>query len=1313
MLQRIKNNLAKKDGMTLVEVLTALTILTLIIFCFAPLFATNLKTIRTSGDKAVSVYKNAGIMQKVLGNFETGDENSNFGYDVDVANVSMTLTGSNNNGFYTTTAVGDVLVSDPTSIEDGFQTVMTNSPTTCFQVFPYEITDDFKEAYLTVAAIGTTFVDEPESSSAYKLYVNKNGTKTQLVRGRDYAIKRAATSSEAAKNKILIVTLYGGSDISFENSPLTFEYKSLYKEIQISAPSMIFVGEDATENHYYVSRGEVDEDGNLILLRRTMNNVPMSSAMNDVEWISADDNVHPYTGNALNYGSYVMCGDNGQIRRFWRQNSGSSKGNYYWDGDYTYYTDINIDEVNTSNSYETYALTKSTNVSYKYLYHGISPAYNSSASGYVIDQHTDTSETIYIGNIISATALEGMTAKRANSAMFFNSDGKVFYWFGTQQDSYKTDGTATNLASYQSWLKSSGYEGIDFYSETNQDFNWFKATDLFSGYTALTGESTTPITLTSVDCIVISQESGVPSNLISISNSANKSANGINATGIDYPNKTYVLYCGYIPAAYDYWESESYIEKYSTRRLYSNNDEYSSGVPTTKASGSSIESLRYNTNGYDTSGAYQGVRFKGTVGIAAYATSGTSVASNVVYSGAKKYILDYSSTHTTGVWPFKKTYYDKSVIRYFPYINMNYAIIGKTWDKSTLTSTLEKEIKNSDKLISAELIPQLRYYGTMVGAYNKIAGVTFSLSEPYSNKQINWTGGQVKDVTVSYYSHPLAIHLKANPSEVFKPTGSEAINTSLSWANAAMNTLGAVFTNDTCVTIGNNTAKETDGWQVIYYEPSREMMTFLDSASTKVPSGEYDVPVSLMVGYVPSGTVQFGKARSTQLLSVEIFPEAFVNSVFNNGIVMLRAGTANVKQSSDVSYSSTGEYYTTDDDGFKLQTQTNTFHQFYYLNSRASSYDWSDGSPGSTYPKDPSNVPWYPVVKIGAISTEAGVSSFGKMFGAVYWSNNAHIKLVSMDGGVPGEGYNYLRCHPMSDTEVNCVSWGTTWNNYPEAMWGTSTGDLFSWWVDLQTDADSYSADDNNDKSVECEFQSYSWIDTVNGKTFPTNHADVIYKVDAGTIGVNGETFSNGSYKFIDFYDKTTQVQFANGQTSALNTAFVSILDGVNDVEYANDIWVAVGNQSGHHPKDYCGTGSRIYGDTTIQAYSSASDGSWVNVRYFADNGEGQPGDTNCTYFWKAVRVTTEQYVNFTQINNCNGVWYATGYKDTNHNGEYDTGEKAVICRASDPTLDCGSGQAGCWNDNTVFYEFSTTADSNYVTVNPEKINSVACRDDL
>ena len=207
MLKQIKKNLLRNEGMTLVEVLTALTILTLIIFCFAPLFATNLKTIKTSGDKAVTVYRNTGIMQKVLGNFTTGDDNSNVGYDIDVANVPMNLSGNGGHGSYSVTALGDLIVSDPTNIENGFQTVKTDAPSTYFEVFPYEITDDFKEAYLTVAAIGTTFVDDPATSSAYKLYVNKNGTRVQLTRGTDYVIKRAETTNPNAENKILTVVL--------------------------------------------------------------------------------------------------------------------------------------------------------------------------------------------------------------------------------------------------------------------------------------------------------------------------------------------------------------------------------------------------------------------------------------------------------------------------------------------------------------------------------------------------------------------------------------------------------------------------------------------------------------------------------------------------------------------------------------------------------------------------------------------------------------------------------------------------------------------------------------------------------------------------------------------------------------------------------------------------------------------------------------------------------------------------------------------------------------------------------------------------
>ncbi len=374
MLKRCKAFANNKKGMTLVEVLVALTILALVLFLVTPLFISTLNSIRTSGDIAVKVYRNSGVMQKILGNFKTGDETANAGYDVDVVNANITLTGDGKS--YTVGAQGDLLASTPDDIKQGFATVVADSPDSTFQVFPKSLTDDFKEAYLTVAAVGFSFVDDP-GSSIYELYCNKNGTLTKLKYDKDYTMQRVSSSDPTVSSRVMQIILYGGTDVNFSNSPLTFKYKGYSKQIQIDAPSMIMVGEKSDNGYkYFVTRGETETDKsgneNLIVLERTMNDAPLTSAMNDVAWVSAEDaDQYAVGADGEKYGYYVMCGDNGQIRRFWQN---KTTGNYYWGGDYTYYTDINLNRVE-GNSYikatgpndDSNGRTYSTSVSYKFL----------------------------------------------------------------------------------------------------------------------------------------------------------------------------------------------------------------------------------------------------------------------------------------------------------------------------------------------------------------------------------------------------------------------------------------------------------------------------------------------------------------------------------------------------------------------------------------------------------------------------------------------------------------------------------------------------------------------------------------------------------------------------------------------------------------------------------------------------------------------------------------------------------------------------------------------------------------------------------
>ena len=309
----------------------------------------------------------------------------------------------------------------------------------------------------------------------------------------------------------------------------------------------------------------------------------------------------------------------------------------------------------------------------------------------------------------------------------------------------------------------------------------------------------------------------------------------------------------------------------------------------------------------------------------------------------------------------------------------------------------------------------------------------------------------------------------------------------------------------------------------------------------------------------------------------------------------------------------------------------------------------------------------------------------------------------------------------MSNTKVNCVEWGTTWSNDPEAMWGTENGTVLSWWVDLDAANDKNAKDDAwNDKSVHAELQSYRWIENCSGKTY---YADTKYfQGSIGSASGGGKDdnradcnkFSTpGVHPFNTFYDK-------NSQDLGLAHIFgvVSTLNSVNDICYDNDTWVVGGDQSGMPPKKYCASGNITRKSPNkeavkVEAYTDGGDGvdggSWVYVRYWVDYMEtGLPSSDNARYFWKAVRISPNGFYNIEQVNNINGLWIATGYKDANKNGEYDDGEEPVVCWATDPLA--SDKQTNGWRENTAFYANNGSGGFTDVTKYVGGINSVATR---
>ena len=86
MKNRIKSYLNNKKGMSLVEVLTAMTILTLVIFCFAPLFLTYLQSITIVGDRIDKINQHSATMQTVIGLNEGAGS-----YTTEVGNIPLAL----------------------------------------------------------------------------------------------------------------------------------------------------------------------------------------------------------------------------------------------------------------------------------------------------------------------------------------------------------------------------------------------------------------------------------------------------------------------------------------------------------------------------------------------------------------------------------------------------------------------------------------------------------------------------------------------------------------------------------------------------------------------------------------------------------------------------------------------------------------------------------------------------------------------------------------------------------------------------------------------------------------------------------------------------------------------------------------------------------------------------------------------------------------------------------------------------------------------------------------------------------------------
>ena len=1203
-----REKLREKTGMTLTEVLVALAVLSIAIMCFLPLAQSSFKNIYTVGEATKSNYRAVGLIERLIGN-----NGANGAYEVSTDNVPLQMQVKNiaiqANGGTMQSINGASIVSKPENVEAGFSTFICDSVTAKMVCYPSHISDDFLTKTITLYAAGFRFSDVSEFQLSY---TDSTGT-LQTVPGGTYNDSNPYCRIKIDKDNasIAYLTLVGDNDyIRFENSPLHVKYRVYELDIEIDAPTVIMVGEEAADGnyYYYVTSGEPDEDGNLDIVRKKMNsvdplgrisgNITLSSAMNDVEWVAAGEGDNG-AGGVNQYGYYVMCGDNGQIRRFWKN---PATGNYGWGGDWTtaheYY--YNGDESSTPTVTDTKMYNTTVDSSYVYIKDPTKDIDDLTDDAYGINLIPRLDENVIdypIYNTLYTQTAFSMNALNKHPNIEVYTMGNVL-WAHRVTSWNKQAGEVKEFDNKYVNDSTSDESGWTYYFANGGGWNdilvggnahlrryplkkknatiKLKASEMtpYAEYYGLDADTTNYITLTSVDSVTMQKS----------------------YTSSTHPTQSYTLYCGYIPAVMDLWATNLGVARFT---------EYNYG------------------------------EWRATLGLSFQDNSRISYFEEIgdIYHGTwYSWPHTYHAPFTGYLWEYGRA------------TASNYSLSGICGPANYNPSS------NNALAVSMEKASKAENYGRQVYPLH-------SWDSQAEIQNMNTT-----DITVSYLSNPYAFSNAKKWHNIWDQSPDRG-------------TYGGVFE-----------------WAF------DDSMTVMDSDSLYYE--DYDGNAgyySIAVGYYVGGLVY--ENQDNKMITSP--------TVMNIGKVYLRAGGAN------------------DDglgNGYTLQQESNVFNEFYTTNNY-----------------------WHlERAKVG------GAFTMHQSVSAGYWRDCYHPLFYSNYGGAYNpndkrDKYSYIMSHILQDKKLTSVSWGMTWNESPEAMWGASDGTLMSWYLDLDA-LQKGNASANNAESVTCEFQSYQKLKYNNAHNvkYGTRQFEQRYRPEVGGVlgiwtsskfdlplstddmsnwmGGDSGALASGHNNGSDTNSYWDKCSIQLGKMSTLG--FISPLDTITDVAYANDTWVACGVQGAANPRYY--NGIELCKQAAVVKKTGASDeGSWVCVRSWYDQSGGEdagPCDGNSNFVWQAVQISQIKNCNIQQVTYCNGMWYAVGYIDTNDNGQYDytvesgqQREHAVVFYAVDPAQPCGTEQGWRLSDNgNVGYTqaYANDGSGNYSMMNIDGVNSVASRND-
>ena len=1328
--KRLSGIKRSKRGMTLVEVLVALTLLTLIILVFTPLFMNYYKNIYTAGEMTKKTYYRASLMERLVAN-KGRNNDEDYDYEFNYAGAPLVLTDTEDTDVHPTLSLeGNVIAETPDSL-NAYVTFYSKRSSSSMVCFPSSITDDFVTKDITVVPCGFDFNEVFNSSGtytpgAYKFKVSYTDSNDEPVEipytDGFYKIKG---ESDTDNKTVAIFTLLGGNNtICFENSPLIIEYKNGSAtletvRIQITAPEIIMVGEAAVDsesgdkNYFYYATAGVEtvgaRQGQMDIVAKKMSGAPLTSAMNDVEWVpkgEGDDG----DGNVNKYGYYIMGGDAGQVRRFWNRKD-NGMGNYYWGGDYLYdYESLAYyDKSNSITSTSTESFSKSTNkqtqASFKKAVRTILSDVD--VNGVEVNHIVDSSILSFGGNDWDAITCNFFTANVTNAdqgkyyatlgrslAVKYRDNSNVFRMFGETEA-----GSSDSLfsSSYSEKIRAS-VTGGDPYAETLNAEGYRKATDYEytkeKGYQKIvdgqlkTGDDDSLITITSVGAIQIG--AGTNKGNKTYKEVQEKSAasgdvvNILHKDGV-YPTQSYTLYCGYIPAVVDLWgltksslisggwmhcgtygiatDGSSWYPVGKFGDTHTTSTSLSDKVFKKGISGTSSDALAWRSllNYYDGSESNINNIFP---------AKSTNIQYDPVYGyvGNCNHKIRVIGTYTKDGCNGENTPFDVVVdatvkdrtYDSFKPEDSSTTYTGKYFDLFAAVKAKLDKFKNTMKITSIE--------STVDGGPDPYFNNGWSLNNQegiydYGSKNGRWLSNEGKYRDYGKVGETPNANSPASQESYYGPNNKLYTNLS--------QTVGSVYTSKDAA--GTNTDRTAIGialpnrFNDYYITNGREIditMGYLSYPyaigvqNPKVPTFEFSITswIDKSDNIFTSGG-DYAYIWSDQNAS---YCHSFFSGGLRDNVTML-----DVKSFRDAM---TGNTY--------------SFAVGYSLSYLFSDYKPGYGNKHSTYCSQIYNTGVVYIRSIGdGDNSDSGTSSTTSKIMEIGrgWSLNTSTNVFHQFYST----YSYIE-GDKGKREKACLGWNSWFHrdyfniSKKEGLTAGEDGSERPSQVEGSPDFGT-----NCHPLVQTEVNTVNWGLTVDDKPqamWGTANGTLMswcYNYEAKTeskvdhikkefesyiwayrYGAASSTkkLSSDSDK-LEFYDYGSQhAGKAAKESDTINIStnpgygFVSVLSSINDVCCSDNTWVAVGNQN------YDGVGPERVCESDLCYTTDGSAGSYVNVKY-----PKKVNGKECVV-WKAVKIaggTTK--INFHSVVNCQGVWYIMGYIDANDNGRNEANEQAVI----------------------------------------------------